>query len=332
MKRIVFTLGLWTALCASLALAGEEAPAPPSETETETPKEAASPQKADPALEAKIRDLVKALGDAEFDAREKASRALEAIGKPALEILRKASETTEDPEVRVRAQTAVRRIEEKIREAEKAKVEKVEVGPLVSRSISVVNGKRITWGKDGDGRVLLRYPDPETGEEKEATAFDWKDFLKRHPEISREFGVTETGPRGRGGGFGARVVLGPAIKIKKRKPTSVTLKALGVVVEEVSEVLRYHLGLDKGKGVMVKAAFVTGRGADLGIRKYDIILAFDGNEVKGLDNVQDVCKTFEKITVIQKGKKTELGKAEAEKTEPNKDAEPAEKDEPEEED
>jgi len=312
MKKTAIALCLLLFVFGSVAPAGEEAPPPEPE------EKAPAPEAVDPALEAKILALVKDIGDPDFDVREKASASLKQIGEPALEILRESAKTTSDAEVKVRARDAIRHIEEKIREAEEAKIPKVEVGPLVSQSVSIVNGERLTWGKDAQGHVLLRYPDPKTGKEKEATALSWKDFLNRHPEIAKRYEVTQTGPQSRGIRFGVGVQLaGPGIKIKKKKKklTSILLKDLGLVVEEVSEVLRYHLAIGAGKGVLVKTVFTGGLASELGIKKYDILLTFDGNEIKGLGNVQDASKTFEKVTVIQKGEKTVIAKKK-EETEP----------------
>ena len=50
-----------------------------------------------------INQLIRQLGSPEFAEREAATRRLQAIGEPAVEALRKATEGSDDPEVRHRA-------------------------------------------------------------------------------------------------------------------------------------------------------------------------------------------------------------------------------------
>jgi hypothetical protein len=63
------------------------------------------------ALHEKIDRLVKQLGDDAFPKREQARKELEKIGEPAMEILRKASETADDAEVRDAANKLLNAIE-----------------------------------------------------------------------------------------------------------------------------------------------------------------------------------------------------------------------------
>src|SRR5712691_5751325 len=60
---------------------------------------------------ARIAQLIERLGNDRFSAREEASRALEAIGKPALNPLREAAARTKDAEIRRRAQILIDRID-----------------------------------------------------------------------------------------------------------------------------------------------------------------------------------------------------------------------------
>ena len=60
-----------------------------------------------PKTPAKIDRLIKQLGSDKFEEREAASKALEAIGEPARDALRKAESGSDDPEVRRRAERAI---------------------------------------------------------------------------------------------------------------------------------------------------------------------------------------------------------------------------------
>jgi HEAT repeat protein len=64
--------------------------------------------------EKKINILIEQLGHADFEQRERASKELIAIGRPALERLRKARKTDDDPEVRLRAVHCIDAIENRL--------------------------------------------------------------------------------------------------------------------------------------------------------------------------------------------------------------------------
>src|SRR5262245_54547535 len=57
----------------------------------------------DGSMADRVVQLVKQLGHPEFAKREAASKQLEAIGEPALEALRKAANSDDDPEIQRRA-------------------------------------------------------------------------------------------------------------------------------------------------------------------------------------------------------------------------------------
>ena len=57
-----------------------------------------------------ISEMIKSLGDASFELREKAEKDLGLVGEPALEQLRKARKS-EDPEIRRRTESLIKKIE-----------------------------------------------------------------------------------------------------------------------------------------------------------------------------------------------------------------------------
>ena len=68
---------------------------------------------ADPASPEQISKLIEKMGSGDFDEREKATKDLDAIGVPALDLLRKAAKS-EDAEVRMRAEELVAKIEKRV--------------------------------------------------------------------------------------------------------------------------------------------------------------------------------------------------------------------------
>jgi hypothetical protein len=277
-----------------VSVRAEEAPPPPA------------PEKPAKTLAQLIEDL----GNDSFKVREDASEALKATGAEALPALRKVLDSTQDMEIKVRAEEIIKHIERKIEEEKQAKRPKVKVGPLVSSTSTNVNGAGVTWGEDAEGNVLLRTTDRETGKEKEATATSWKDFVKRHPDLAREFKVTERGPRG--GGIvqfgGVRIQVGQRVRVmpQPEKEAFVRWKAGGAAVEAVTEVLRYHLGLPEDSGVLVREVTAGGPAGKLGLKKHDILLAVDGTKITGPEGLRALGGEFTRLSVIQKGKRMTL--------------------------
>lgn len=101
MSRLL-ALSLCTALTASLALRAEEAAPPVPE-----PVPSSGGNEAD---EKKIGELIEQLGSSDWDERAEAEKALEEIGKPAADALKKAMDGADDPEVKVRAKRLLQKM------------------------------------------------------------------------------------------------------------------------------------------------------------------------------------------------------------------------------
>src|SRR5262245_14412515 len=76
----------------------------------------------------RIASLIRQLGDDEFKKREAASKELDAIGEPALSALRKAAASSDDLEIRRRAQRILRTITDRLAGAELKRLEGTWVG------------------------------------------------------------------------------------------------------------------------------------------------------------------------------------------------------------
>jgi hypothetical protein len=84
----------------------------------------AVPAPAEKADSARVAKLVEQLGNDDFNEREKASDALDALGEPALDALRRAVKST-DEEVHKRAETLVGKIEKRLETANTLKAKRV---------------------------------------------------------------------------------------------------------------------------------------------------------------------------------------------------------------
>jgi hypothetical protein len=109
----------------------------------------------DTGITPRVDELVKSLGEEEFDKRERAMGALRDIGKPALELLRKAMES-EDEEIKTRAEKLVAEIEDEMGEED---VEAAQFGLLSGDDDEVVTTKFVVQGrvKEDTVTVATRY-------------------------------------------------------------------------------------------------------------------------------------------------------------------------------
>ena len=133
---------------------------------------------ADTEAAEKIDHLVRQLGSATFAEREAAAKALEAIGTPALEALRKAASTSDDAEVRRRAGQLVKAVLRRSRPssldctgkdgASAADVRRAQeawakhLGRKVEETVEVADGVKMTFVLVPPGK--FRMGSPEGGE------------------------------------------------------------------------------------------------------------------------------------------------------------------------
>jgi RNA polymerase sigma factor (sigma-70 family) len=155
--------------------AGERQPGPPT-----PPVDRRAEPKATPAPNSEeVERLIRQLGSEKFKEREAATAALEAIGEPAYEALRKAADDSDDVEIRRRAERIMRTIEQRW------EVRRFQ-GPIESvYSVAISpDGRRALSGSKTNA---VRLWDVETG--KELRRFEghtnWVGFVKFSPDGRR---------------------------------------------------------------------------------------------------------------------------------------------------
>jgi hypothetical protein len=152
--------------------------------------------------EKQIQDAIRGLGSESFEEREKATSDLKKIGAPALEALKKAAASNDDPEVRARAQ---RLVDELAKPAPPRKAVPgrgptprgsiVSIRPTkdgIVYSLQPADGEAIELYRQKEGRVKLSYPDGKGGTST-AESESMDKFLEEHKEVAGKYGITKEG-------------------------------------------------------------------------------------------------------------------------------------------
>jgi len=110
--------------------------------------------------DAEAKALLERLASDDATERVRAERQLEAIGRPALSLLREASQSASDPEVRARCEHVVLRLTTGTGEVDWT----CEIGDRFETNPCVVAGRVIVGARGKEGRMLVRCLSADTGE------------------------------------------------------------------------------------------------------------------------------------------------------------------------
>jgi hypothetical protein len=205
------------------------------------------------------------------------------------------------------------------------------------------NGDAITLTRAKDGAVQLDYT--EAGQAKTAKAESLAKFLETHPELAKKYGISEDGidyagarASFKGGGPRFHFDFNQELpdfteemeRLRKlfedrdwgwdRDWTDPDLDELlrelrgggrapsahGASFSEVDEVLRAHLEIPEGTGLVVRRVKEDSLAAKLGLKKNDIVLEVDGTKVSSTRDVKSLLKKDSTLQILRGGKRTEL--------------------------
>ena len=116
---------------------------------------------------------------------------------------------------------------------------------------------------------------------------------------------------GQGIGFAIPIAMAKPVFTQILQKGSVSRGYMGVTIQPVTEDLAHSFGLKQARGALVNGVLKTGPADKAGIRQGDVIIAFNGSEVKDPSHLQrlvaehGVGKTA-KVTVFRDGKTIEL--------------------------
>lgn len=270
---------------------------------------------------ARIEELVKKLGAADFAEREKAAEELRKEGKAAEGALRKAA-ASEDPEVRTRAQALLEELEaEKPRRRpgpppgfQGFRGSSVQVQTVNGDSTYVITpgdgAPALTFRKKGEGAVKLESVD-EKGKPLQAEAENVAAFLKEHKGLAERFGISEEGIHYAGARVPFKGGMFDRLLPPRRPPPPPRplppgeerpLPPPGPDFEPVSEALRAQLGLPEGAGVTAM------RDAALpGLLRFDVVVEVDGKPVGTPAELRRRASPGAVLTLIRKGERLKVG-------------------------
>lgn len=287
----------------------------------------------------KIDQCIRDLGSEYYETREKAMIELRKIGKAALPALRKAAEGAEDPEVRLRAKQLVEEIEKAEKKPPmKRTASRISVQSSGGDTVYVITpgeGDPITFKRLKDGSVELEYV--EDGTKRTAKSESLEKFLEEHRELARKYGISREGIRYAGvrasfqGGRSEFRFQEPDAEEFWRQfeeemerlrrqlrefgfedeewPRSTYRRdtVYGASFDPVDEVLRSHLEIPEGTGLVVRRVKEGTLAAEVGLKKHDIVLEVDGVKIATSRDLRGL-KRESKVTVLRAGKRVELKK------------------------
>lgn len=288
MKSVIASLALIVAIGApAVAQDGQQKP-------PQKPQNQAAPAG---SREARIAELIKKLGDPQFDVREAAQRELEAIGAPAAKALDEATRSA-DPEVASRATEALARIREGRgqRPSDEPPQDLSEEPPL------------------RDPRLPPEMPDMrEMMKELQEQMKDLQQTLP--PEFSEMFkdlfqgrlpgqpGEEEQGAEPRPGQPRVRVwTWNNQQPLPQRRRGSPFEQGLGLELGPATPALRAQLGIAGDEGVVVNQLDPEGRAAKAGLQTFDVIVGVDGRSVRSPRDLAPLLQAGGKVELYRRAK------------------------------
>lgn len=326
----------------------------PDKPKTDSSKEKAPVKKI--TLEERIQNLIKDLGNENFKVREKATEALKRIGPPAVPYLKKAL-ASKEPEVQWRAKNILRQIGgigvkplPKTTPRPQTTPEEEKVEPPIRFRFGFITPEMKRIMKDmGINPKLLEKLFPQF---KEFEKMD-KELEKRIRNLEKMLRKGfELGPQGKSrgnfkvyrfqngkkfeetwqfrNGRWEKVPSGKGSENPNSRPRSFVPRTLpgissshklGVIVEPLSTMLRYHLGLGS-EGLLIKEVRKNSRADQAGILQDDIILGVNGTTIHSVSQLQNLVKKTGteamSITLLRQNKKITISVPKVEKN-PKKD-------------
>jgi len=116
---------------------------------------------------------------------------------------------------------------------------------------------------------------------------------------------------GQGIGFAIPIAMAKPVFTQILQKGSVSRGYMGVTIQPVTEDLARSFGLKQARGALVNGVLKTGPADKAGIRQGDVIIAFNGSEVKDPSHLQRLVAEhgvgkMAKVTVFRDGKTMEL--------------------------
>ncbi len=204
--------------------------------------------------------------------------------------------------------------------------------------LTPASGESITFQRRADGSVRLEHPDGRGGSAV-VEAASLEAFLKDHAKLAARFGITAEGIDldGLKVAFGAKVRELPRRwkleeefpaepfdglqeelrrmmdELRKRRPLELppdwdpegffgVPAVKGARLGAVPELLRSHLKLPEGRGVVVESVREGSTAEAAGLKTHDVILEIDGKPVSSSRDVKELLKGDSTVKVVRGGR------------------------------
>jgi hypothetical protein len=180
-------------------------------------------------------------------------------------------------------------------------------------------GVQITQGPDGVRVRVVGKDDQGNPTVQEYEGESIAEILKAHPELEGRIGgirleLRAPSPRFFGRPGGQRLPLPPAPRPPVVTPREPATAVFGAIVEPPEPMLAAHLGIPVGRGALVRQVQPESQAAEIGLKRYDVVLEIDGAPV---EDVTLLAKTLRQkaatrepltLTVIRRGERVALSR------------------------
>jgi hypothetical protein len=285
----------------------------------------------------RIEQLIRDLASEDFRVREKATEELQKIGAGTVQFLKEALKS-DDPEVRWRAESILKKIEnpqplpersDATQPQRKEQPEELREKPSLGTEIPVPPNEeeplkqieRLVKELEEARKEALREV-PDFSQQTARSLEELKEWLKQQKiapekemeellqrmERLRSFAQDKekTATQGKSV-FRYRVWKDGKLVTDQEKEEFFGASLFGLTLSSVSDRLRYHLDIQEGEGLLVES--ITDTSPFFGkLEKYDVILSVDQTSVSSLSSPQKLVSNKDKVTltIIRKGKRSEV--------------------------
>ncbi|MCI0340723.1 MAG: hypothetical protein L0216_06165 [Planctomycetales bacterium] len=171
-------------------------------------------------------------------------------------------------------------------------------GPGTKSQMTVIeNERKVSVTRDGE-KVKVEVTEPGENGKPQTKVYEAEnegEFREKYPEVAKYVGPAAGGGQWRFdlGRWRRGGAAGRPDRTAARAPRVSPASEIGLVAEPASRELRFHLGLEEGRGLFVREVAEGSWGARAGLQRFDLVLSAAGKPVGKLADLEEAVKAAE---------------------------------------